>query len=168
MAKPITGEAPRVVTPGCPDCLRKNRTQRHVHFLRFADEGSLAGHLLAQYGEDAQKDGTIPAIIAWVRSIEERYKDIVDEQGVKLPVWQAWLFTQQASPITAHTPTEAPRTEAGRLFAAKVWDCLVAASGRDISPYVRDEFLAALNEGEVEPGREAGPLADNLARVLAR
>lgn len=80
----------------CDACFdRKHQWRRHLHFLQFADEGALGGHLRGQYGEAAENDGTITSILGWGRSIQADYSDLVDEIGVRLPVWQAWLLTQQ-------------------------------------------------------------------------
>jgi hypothetical protein len=73
----------------CPQCFAKKQTARHLHFLKFPDEFSLAGHLKAHLDEKAELDGTIQAITAWVRTIKRLYGDMVDENGVRLAVWQA-------------------------------------------------------------------------------
>jgi hypothetical protein len=43
---------------------------------------------------------------------------------------------------------KAPKTAAGRLFAAQVWDRLAEAYGQPISPALREAFVAELNAGE--------------------
>lgn len=104
----------------CDDCFdRKNQLRRHLHFLKFADEGALGGHLRGQYGEAAEFDGTIGVILAWVRSIQANYSDFVDNDGARLPAWKAWVMTYHAAAREDQT-LQAPRTEQGRLFAAKV------------------------------------------------
>lgn len=81
----------------CDTCFdRKHPGRQHLHFLQFADERALAGHLRGQYGETAENDGRITAILSWVRSIQAHYSDLVDEIGVRLPVWQAWARTHQS------------------------------------------------------------------------
>lgn len=152
--------------PTCEECLnRKNAARRHLHYLRFADESALAGHLKSQLGEKAESDGTISAIVSWVHSTRERYSDFADEHGARLPVWRAWAMANRRATLS---PSQAPRTEVGRLFAAKVWDSLASAYKQPITVSLRDEFLAELNTGEIEAQEETGPLAEELSALSVR
>src|SRR5262249_21628208 len=77
--------------PSCPHCHDPaQQTARHLHFLGFYDEGKLAAHVRAQYGPTADLDGTIAAITGWVRQIRATYGDLVDDQGLRLGVAEAW------------------------------------------------------------------------------
>jgi hypothetical protein len=79
----------------CVECFaRTDQHRRHVHFLKFPNEAALGGHLREQYGELAETDGTIGAILSWRESIKERYSGMVDEFGMPLPVWLAWICAQ--------------------------------------------------------------------------
>lgn len=75
----------------CDLCWSKNQAKRHIHFLRFPDKHSLSGHLFEQYGEKAQESGLISTVLAWVRQIEDLYRERVNEEGVRIPTWQAWV-----------------------------------------------------------------------------
>lgn len=99
MESPRRNEKPNPGSFSCPECMdKKNQFKRHLHFLQFGnDEGALGGHLRGQYGDMAELDGTIRAILAWVRSIKEQYGNskLVDDNGVPLPVWRAWGDAQE-------------------------------------------------------------------------
>lgn len=157
----------------CDECFdRKNQARRHIHFLRFGNEGALGGHLHGQYGDAAELDGTIGAIIAWVRTIKSLYGGMVDENGVTLPAWQAWVLAQREAQKARGDEMRAPRTEQGRLFAAKVFDRLAhayeKAHGVPVSASIRDEFLIALTKEEAEPPRKAMPLAESLSDIMRK
>jgi len=61
---------------------------------------------------------------------------------------------------------QAPKTAAGRLLAAQVWDRLAEAYGQPISPSLREAFVAELNAGEAETHMPLGPLVEDLAGAL--
>jgi hypothetical protein len=66
-----------------------------------------------------------------------------------------------------HAPIwQPPKTAAGRLLAAQVWDRLVAVYKEPVSDSLRDAFVAELNAGEAETDGKAGPLAEDLAGAL--
>lgn len=92
-------------TNHCPHCFNKrNQFARHLHFLQLGDEVSIAGHLREQYGDRAETDGTISAILGWVSSIRQSYQGKVDTFGRPLPVWEAWALSHGAtSAWIAHT-----------------------------------------------------------------
>lgn len=82
----------------CALCFdKRHQLARHVHFLQIGDESTLAGHLHEQYGDRAEENGQIGAIIAWVLSMRQTYGGKVDDDGRSLPVWEAWLLAQGAA-----------------------------------------------------------------------
>ena len=86
----------------CSECANKsNQLERHCHFLKLGD--GLAGHLHRHYVDyanspEAAQHGqqVVSSIVAWVKSIQDSYGDIVDEHGAPLSVCDAWLAMHRA------------------------------------------------------------------------
>ena len=71
--------------------------------------------------------------------------------------------------MESHKPIwQPPKTAAGRLLAAQIWDRLVAVYKEPVSDSLRDAFVAELNASEAETHVPLGPLVEDLAGALGR
>ena len=89
-------------TRGCSKCSNfRNQAARHIHFLQFPSEGSLAGHLKENLSKEDQQNekgntGIIRAICAWYSAIHRLYDEVrlIRQDGTTMPLWEKWITAQ--------------------------------------------------------------------------
>lgn len=80
---------------GCRKCQHEIPGVRAIHWLRFPSADALAGHLRDQpNGMADETSGFINSRCVFWRFVHNNYGDRVDNQGVRLPAWWAWIEHQ--------------------------------------------------------------------------
>lgn len=87
-------------TPSCKFCSHSKFIIQYLHWLKFPDDRSLAGHLTANLERKGKEelDGAVERTIGWVRTVRLLYGHIVDVDGLTLPLWKKYLAAHNLLP----------------------------------------------------------------------
>ncbi len=72
---------------------------RHVHWLKVYDKCSqdtsqeLYPHLQDQYPHNG--DAWAASVLAWCHTMRSLWGDMVDDNGIPMPLWKAWIAKKQ-------------------------------------------------------------------------
>ena len=83
----------------CSYCHHDKSVLRHVHWLKVYDKCSqetsqeLYPHLQDQYPHNG--DAWVSFILAWCHTMRNLWGDMVDDNGIPMPLWKAWVAKKQ-------------------------------------------------------------------------